>query len=158
MNAAAPEGVTAPVQYGPPLMGTRSYLWHGQFLCRDRDRFQGRPWIPETGQSSTGPKRRPARARIAAHLSSYPLQRVDSHQPRPQHNDHRKTTACGCLKESPLDTLLSLEPRIAGEDLLEPHAEFTEVLDIGAPGFCNETTSPTCYKVTSICIESTLFC
>jgi hypothetical protein len=42
-NAAAPDGVTAPVQYGPPLMGTRIYLWHGQFLSRDRDRFQRRP-------------------------------------------------------------------------------------------------------------------
>lgn len=26
-----PDGVTAPVQYGPRLMGTGVYLWHGQF-------------------------------------------------------------------------------------------------------------------------------
>jgi transposase len=35
-KAAAPDGVTAPVQYGPRLMGTGIYLWHGQFLSRDR--------------------------------------------------------------------------------------------------------------------------
>jgi len=35
-KAAAPAGVTAPVQYGPRLMGTGIYLWHGQFLSRDR--------------------------------------------------------------------------------------------------------------------------
>ena len=28
--------MTAPVQYGPRLMGTGIYLWHGQFLSRDR--------------------------------------------------------------------------------------------------------------------------
>jgi transposase len=35
-KADAPDGVTAPVQYGPraPALGT--YLWHGQFLSRDR--------------------------------------------------------------------------------------------------------------------------
>src|SRR5205807_8859126 len=32
----APDGVTAPVQYGPRVMGTGIYLWHGQFLSRDR--------------------------------------------------------------------------------------------------------------------------
>jgi transposase len=35
-KAQAPDGVTAPVQYGPRLMGTGIYLWHGQFLSRDR--------------------------------------------------------------------------------------------------------------------------
>ena len=35
-KAEAPDGVTAPVQYGPRLMGTGIYLWHGQFLSRDR--------------------------------------------------------------------------------------------------------------------------
>jgi transposase len=35
-KAQAPGGVTAPVQYGPRLMGTGIYLWHGQFLSRDR--------------------------------------------------------------------------------------------------------------------------
>ena len=35
-KAAAPDGVTAPVQYGPRIMGTGIYLWHGQFLSRDR--------------------------------------------------------------------------------------------------------------------------
>jgi len=35
-KAAAPDGVTAPVQYGPRLMGAGIYLWHGQFLSRDR--------------------------------------------------------------------------------------------------------------------------
>ena len=35
-KAAAPAGVTAPVQYGPRIMGTGIYLWHGQFLSRDR--------------------------------------------------------------------------------------------------------------------------
>jgi transposase len=35
-KAQAPDGVTAPVQYGPAVMGTGIYLWHGQFLSRDR--------------------------------------------------------------------------------------------------------------------------
>jgi transposase len=35
-RARAPDGVTAPVQYGPRIMGTGIYLWHGQFLSRDR--------------------------------------------------------------------------------------------------------------------------
>jgi transposase len=35
-KAPAPEGAPAPVQYGPRLMGTGLYLWHGQFLSRDR--------------------------------------------------------------------------------------------------------------------------
>jgi transposase len=35
-KAAAPDGAAAPVQYGPRLMGTGLYLWHGQFLSRDR--------------------------------------------------------------------------------------------------------------------------
>jgi transposase len=35
-KAAAPDGVTAPVQYGPRIMGAGIYLWHGQFLSRDR--------------------------------------------------------------------------------------------------------------------------
>jgi transposase len=35
-KAAAPAGVTAPVQYGPRIMGTGICLWHGQFLSRDR--------------------------------------------------------------------------------------------------------------------------
>jgi transposase len=35
-KAPAPDGVTAPVQYGPAIMGTGIYLWHGQFLSRDR--------------------------------------------------------------------------------------------------------------------------
>jgi transposase len=35
-KAPTPEGVTAPVQYGSRLMGTGIYLWHGQFLSRDR--------------------------------------------------------------------------------------------------------------------------
>ena len=32
----APEGVTAPVQYGPRAAALGVYLWHGQFLSRDR--------------------------------------------------------------------------------------------------------------------------
>ena len=32
----APEGVTAPVQYGPRAAALGTYLWHGQFLSRDR--------------------------------------------------------------------------------------------------------------------------
>ena len=32
----APGGVTAPVQYGPRAAALAAYLWHGQFLSRDR--------------------------------------------------------------------------------------------------------------------------
>jgi transposase len=35
-KAQAPDGVTAPVQYGPRITGTGIYLRHGQFLSRDR--------------------------------------------------------------------------------------------------------------------------
>ncbi len=32
----APDGVNAPVQYGPRAAALGTYLWHGQFLSRDR--------------------------------------------------------------------------------------------------------------------------
>ena len=35
-KADAPAGVTAPVQYGPRAAALGTYLWHGQFLSRDR--------------------------------------------------------------------------------------------------------------------------
>jgi transposase len=35
-KAQAPDAVAAPVQYGPRIMGAGVYLWHGQFLSRDR--------------------------------------------------------------------------------------------------------------------------
>lgn len=56
-----------------------------------------------------------------------------------------------------MDTLLSLEPRIAGENPLEPHAEFPEIHDGGEPP-CFATTTPTCFPWTSVCIESTTVC
>jgi transposase len=35
-RAGAPDGVNAPVQYGPRASALATYLWHGQFLSRDR--------------------------------------------------------------------------------------------------------------------------
>ena len=35
-KAKAPDGVNAPVQYGPRAAAIAAYLWHGQFLSRDR--------------------------------------------------------------------------------------------------------------------------
>lgn len=35
-KADAPDGVTAPVQYGPRASALGTYLWHGQFLSKDR--------------------------------------------------------------------------------------------------------------------------
>jgi transposase len=35
-RAQAPDGVNAPVQYGPRAAALAAYLWHGQFLSRDR--------------------------------------------------------------------------------------------------------------------------
>ena len=35
-RADAPTGVNAPVQYGPRASALATYLWHGQFLSRDR--------------------------------------------------------------------------------------------------------------------------
>ncbi len=32
----APQGVTAPVQYGPRIAAACAYMWHGQFLSRNR--------------------------------------------------------------------------------------------------------------------------
>jgi len=37
-SGAAPAGASAPVQYGPRLSAAAAYLWHGQFLSRDRTR------------------------------------------------------------------------------------------------------------------------
>jgi transposase len=34
--ADAPDGVTAPMQYGPRAAAVAAYLWHGQFLSRNR--------------------------------------------------------------------------------------------------------------------------
>jgi transposase len=34
--ADAPVGVSAPVQYGPRAAAIGAYLWHGQFMSRDR--------------------------------------------------------------------------------------------------------------------------
>jgi transposase len=34
----APQGVNAPVQYGPRIAAVCAYLWHGQFLSRNRTR------------------------------------------------------------------------------------------------------------------------
>jgi transposase len=34
----APAGVSAPVQYGPRIAAAAVYLWHGQFLSRQRTR------------------------------------------------------------------------------------------------------------------------
>ncbi len=45
----APDGVNAPVQYGPRAAAMAAYLWHGQFLSRDRaaaalgEMFAGEP-------------------------------------------------------------------------------------------------------------------
>jgi hypothetical protein len=97
-------------------------------------------------------------------LSSEPAKRspgIDSRQTRLQYTrisitSNRKITACGCLEGALLDKLLSLEPRIAGENLLEPHAEFDEVPVARAR--CFVTTNPTCYEWTSVCIENTAVC
>ena len=35
-KADAPQGAGAPVQYGPRVAALGTYLWHGQFLSRDR--------------------------------------------------------------------------------------------------------------------------
>jgi hypothetical protein len=35
-SGPAPVGVSAPVQYGPRITAVCAYLWHGQFLSRDR--------------------------------------------------------------------------------------------------------------------------
>ena len=35
-SGAAPDAVSAPVQYGPRLSAAWAYLWHGQFLSRNR--------------------------------------------------------------------------------------------------------------------------
>lgn len=35
-RADAPDGVSGPVQYGPRASAVATYLWHGQFLSRDR--------------------------------------------------------------------------------------------------------------------------
>jgi transposase len=35
-KADAPDGVNAPVQYGPRVPALGAYLWHGQFLSKDR--------------------------------------------------------------------------------------------------------------------------
>jgi hypothetical protein len=51
-----------------------------------------------------------------------------------------------------LDKLLSLEPRTAGGNVLEPHAEFAELPDM--VGRCYETTQPTCVGWTVYCVNT----
>jgi len=53
-----------------------------------------------------------------------------------------------------MDTLLMLEPRAAGEDLLEPQVEFDEALAVQLR-IC--TATETC-AVTHVCIDNTKYC
>jgi hypothetical protein len=75
-KAEAPAGVTAPVQYGPWIMGTGIYLWHGQFLSRDRacralaELFGCAPWpgAPAAAARKAAGLTAPALAAVARHL------------------------------------------------------------------------------------------
>jgi transposase len=55
----APDGVTAPVQYGPRISGIGGYLWHGQFLqelgTQRRFRARHRRQNPGTGHRGIPP-------------------------------------------------------------------------------------------------------
>jgi transposase len=60
-KAQAPDGVAAPVQYGPRIMGAGVYLWHGQFLARDRAchalaELAGQPWPAHCRARFRGPQ------------------------------------------------------------------------------------------------------
>ena len=71
-KAQAPDGVTAPVQYGPRIMGTAIYLWHGQFLSRDRACRA----LPEMFGCAPSPGALAAAARKAAGLLAPALQAI----------------------------------------------------------------------------------
>jgi len=74
-KAQAPDGVTAPVQYGPRIMGTGIYLWHGQFLSRDRACRA----LSEMFGCAPSPGALAAAARKAAGLTAPALQAVTRH-------------------------------------------------------------------------------
>ena len=83
--APAPAGVTAPVQYGPRLTAIGAYLWHGQFLSRNRtcqamgELFgvaglpgrRGRHGPPDRRVAGPGPGRHPRDAVTAAPVAHF---------------------------------------------------------------------------------------
>jgi transposase len=74
-KAQAPDGVTAPVRYGPRIMGTGIYLWHGQFLSRDR----ACQALSEVFGCAPSPGALAAAARKTAGLISPALQAITAH-------------------------------------------------------------------------------
>jgi transposase len=74
-KAQAPGGVSAPVQYGPRIMGTGIYLWHGQFLSRDR----ACQALSELFGCAPSPGALAAAARKTAGLVSPALQAITAH-------------------------------------------------------------------------------
>jgi len=74
-KAQAPDGVTAPVQYGPRIMSTGIYLWHGQFLSRDR----ACQALSEMFGCAPSPGALAAAARKTAGLISPALQAITAH-------------------------------------------------------------------------------
>jgi transposase len=74
-KADAPDGVSAPVQYGPRIMGAGIYLWHGQFLSRDR----ACQALSELFGCAPSPGALAAAARKTAGLISPALQAITEH-------------------------------------------------------------------------------
>jgi len=74
-KAQAPGGVTAPVQYGPRIMGIGIYLWHGQFLSRHR----ACQALSEMFGCAPSPGALAAAARKTAGLVSPALQAITAH-------------------------------------------------------------------------------
>ena len=74
-KAQAPDGVSAPVQYGPRIMGTGIYLWHGQFLSRDR----ACQALAEMSGCAPSPGALAAAARKAAGFLAPALQAITRH-------------------------------------------------------------------------------
>ena len=74
-KAQAPDGVAAPVQYGPRIMGAGVYLWHGQFLSRDRACRA----LAELAGCAPSPGARAAAARKTAGLIAPALKEIARH-------------------------------------------------------------------------------
>jgi len=76
-KAPSPDGVNAPVQYGPRIIGTGIYLWHGQFLSRDR----ACQALSDMFGCAPSPGALAAAARKAAGFLAPTLQAITRHSP-----------------------------------------------------------------------------
>ena len=100
-KADAPDGVTAPVQYGLRASALGTYLWHGQFLSRDRACAA----LGEMFSCAPFPGALAAQARkIAGFISSAMFRRsagLSPGYPNLTRSGKRWSGSCGLLRQVP---------------------------------------------------------